>query len=161
MAARYPNPRCVRTHQNYTVEELAKVAGVHKHTVRRWVKNGLVTVDDRRPTIIRGADARLFLEARKTKKRHPCRPGEIYCFKCRVPRTPAGNFAELQVSSPTNGRLIGICPECSTMLHRIVNPTKLEPWNRILEIAVKPAPARIADSPDPKLNADSEEVSQT
>jgi len=27
MAARYPNPRCVRTHQNYTVEELAKVVG--------------------------------------------------------------------------------------------------------------------------------------
>ena len=47
------------------------------------------------------------------------------------------------------------------MLYRIVNLTKVEAMKAKMQITPVPAQPRIADSPDPKLNADLEEVPQT
>jgi hypothetical protein len=33
------------------VEEIAKLFGIQKNTVRRWVKDGLATTDDKRPML--------------------------------------------------------------------------------------------------------------
>ena len=41
MRKRHPNPRLVKIHRNYTVEEIATLFGIHKNTVRDWVKAGL------------------------------------------------------------------------------------------------------------------------
>ena len=45
MAKRHPNYRLVKIHRSYTVEEAAGSLGVHKNTVREWVKVGLPTSD--------------------------------------------------------------------------------------------------------------------
>ena len=39
--------------------------------------------------------------------------GKIYCVRCRVPRVPAGGFAEYQQLTEASGNLIGICPCCN------------------------------------------------
>jgi Helix-turn-helix domain len=145
MSARNPDPRRVKIHRPYTVEELAATLGIHKHRVRRWIKQGLRAIDNRRPTVLCGRDVRAFLEGRRATARRPGAPGEIYCFKCRVPRTPAGRVADLEVSRPSVGRLVAICETCGTMLYRRVNPTKIGVnWGN-LEIAVRQGQARIAD----------------
>ena len=41
MAKRHPNHRQVKIHHNYTVEEIASLFGIHKNTVREWIKAGL------------------------------------------------------------------------------------------------------------------------
>ena len=152
MGARYPNPRRVKIHRPYTVEELAAALGIHKHTVRRWIKQGLCPIDSGRPTMLRGHNVRAFLEGRRTKAKRPCAPGEIYCFKCRVPKTPAGGVADLEISRTSVGRLVAICETCGTMLYRRVNPTKVgADWGN-LEIAIRQGQARIADRTEPKLN---------
>jgi hypothetical protein len=38
MGTRHPNPRLAKIHRNYTVEEVANVFGVHRNTVRQWIK---------------------------------------------------------------------------------------------------------------------------
>jgi hypothetical protein len=161
MAARYPSPRRVKLHHVYTVEELALTLGKHKHTIRRWIAEGLRTIDGRRPTMIRGADARAFLESQRSSRRRRCGPAEMYCFKCRAPKSAAGDIADLEITTATTGRLIGICPDCSTLMHRAVNPTKIDHLRTVLQVAVRTAPTRIADSSNPKLNVDLEGLPQS
>ena len=48
MATRHPNYRLAKIHRNYKVEEIAKLFGNHRNTVREWVKGGLPTIDRRR-----------------------------------------------------------------------------------------------------------------
>jgi len=153
MSARNPDPRRVKIHRPYTIVELAATLGIHKHTVGRWIKQGLRPIDSARPTMFRGQEARAFLEVKRAKAKRPCAPGEIYCFKCRAPRKPAGRLADLEVLRPSAGRLVAMCESCGTMLYRRVNPTKiLAGWGN-LDIAVRKAEPRLSDRAVPKLNA--------
>ena len=68
MKKRHPNHRLVKIHRNYTVEEIAGLFGIHKNTVREWVKTGLATSDNKRPMLILGQDLKAYLQARRIKK---------------------------------------------------------------------------------------------
>ena len=117
---RHPNHRLVKTHRTYTVEEIASLFHVHRNTAREWVKRGLPTCDDRWPMLILGPELAAFLQARRLKNRQTCSPGELYCVRCRAPRTPAGNMAEYQPRTETLGTLIGICSQCDCLMYRAV-----------------------------------------
>jgi Helix-turn-helix domain len=125
MRKRRPNYRLVKIHRSYTVEEVACLFGTHKNTVRAWVKAGLPTSDSKRPTLILGNDLAAYLKARRTRNKQPCKPGEIYCVRCRAPKRPAGNMAEYQPTTATLGNLIGICPDCEGMIYKRTSRAKL------------------------------------
>jgi DNA-binding XRE family transcriptional regulator len=134
---RHPNYRRVKIHFNYTLEETAKVLGVHRNTVREWIRRGLPTCDDKRPVLILGHELAAFLRRRRTKDRKTCAPGEIYCVRCRTPRTPAGCMADYQPKTATLGNLIGLCPICDAWMYRRVNRTKLDEIRGPLEISCR------------------------
>src|SRR5207245_6300414 len=112
MRKRYANHRRVKIHRSYTVEEIARLCGNHKNTVRAWVKAGLPTCDLKRPTLILGRDLAAFLQDRRAKGKQPCRPGEIYCVRCRSPKTAAGNLVDYEPVSDKIGHLTASCPDC-------------------------------------------------
>lgn len=126
MAARHPNYRLVKIYRSYVVEEAATLLGVHRNTVREWIKRGLPTSDQKRPLLILGRDLTAFLQARRVKNKRTYQSGEIYCVRCRVPRNPAGDMAEYQPVTAAMGDLVGICPSCECMMYRRVNLAKLE-----------------------------------
>jgi hypothetical protein len=161
MGARHPNPRRLKIHRPYTVEELKAALGVHKNTVRRWVKDGLRPIDDRRPAMFRGSDVADFLRSRRQAAKRPCRPGEMYCLKCRAPRIPAGLFADLTIKRSTVGSLEAICPTCGLMIYRRVNPARIEAVRGNLEITVRQAKPRLGDQAEPNLNGDSKGAART
>lgn len=154
MPKRHPNPRLVKIHRSYTVEDVAHSFGTHKNTVRAWVKAGLPTCDNKRPKLILGRDLAAFLQARRKKNKQPCQPGEIYCVRCRIPKRPAGDMAEYQATSATFGNLIGICPDCDPMMFRRANKAKLTAnWGR-LDITFTEAQRQVNESYEPSLNSD-------
>ena len=59
------NPRRVKIHRSYTVDEAAMLFRVHKNTVRTWLKSGLHPIDGRRPILILGRQLVRFLHARR------------------------------------------------------------------------------------------------
>jgi len=126
MANRRINSRRVKIHRNYTVDEAAKTLGVHKNTVRLWIKQGHPVVDERRPTLLRGRDIRAFLENRKAKRKHRLAAGEFYCLKCRAPKSPAGRMADYTASSADLGNLTGLCPDCETIMNRRTSRAKFD-----------------------------------
>jgi Helix-turn-helix domain len=139
MSKRHPNPRLAKIHRSYTVEEVARLFGVHRNTVRAWVKLGLPTNDDRRPMLILGRDLVAFLCARRAKNKRTCKPGEVYCVRCRAPRVPAGNMADYQPVTETLGNLIAICSDCEAMMYRRVSLAKLEQVRGKLDITMPQA----------------------
>ncbi len=151
---RNPNPRLVKIHRNYTVDEVASLFGIHRNTVRDWVKRGLPTTDGRRPMLILGRDLAAFLSARRARNKRTCEPGELYCVRCRAPRTPAGGMVDYVPLTPTQGSLEAICSSCGTMIYRRVSLAKLAQACGNLEVTMPKALSHIGESAQLTVNSD-------
>lgn len=125
MGKRYPNHRLVKIHRNYTLEEAARLLGKHKNTVRNWVKDGLATIDDKRPVLILGHDLKAFIKKRRTQNKQTCKPGQLYCVRCRVPKFPSGGMADYEPVTEKIGNLIAICPDCDSIMNRRVSLARI------------------------------------
>lgn len=148
------NPRLVKIHRNYTVEEAARLLGTHKNTIRTWIKQGLPAIDRQRPTLIHGLDLSEYLAKRRKRVRQTCPPDHVFCVKCRVPKIPAGNMADYLPLTPTSGNLRGICPDCDTLIYRRASLAKLDVSAPRLEIAFPQDQPRIRESALPSANCD-------
>jgi len=150
--SRKPNPRLVKIHRSYNVEEAASVCRVHRGTVRNWIKNGLDTVDGGRPTLILGTVLRAHLEGKRSKRKHKCKPGEIYCVKCRVPKTPFEKCADLRQMTASTYCLVGLCGDCETIIYRGVSLKKFKQSIGDLDVAVPKALEQLVNGDEPSLN---------
>jgi hypothetical protein len=154
MGKRHPNHRLVKIHRSYTVEEIARLLAHHKNTVRGWIKDGLPTIDGRRPTMILGPELIAFLKARRAKNKRTCKPGEIYCLRCRGPKCPAGDMAEYLPMNEKAGNLRAICPDCDSFMHRCVNMAKLGQVLGRIDVTFPQALRRLDDRSQPTVNSD-------
>ena len=134
MSKRLHNPNLAKKHLSYRVDEAASLYKVHKGTVRNWIKAGLPVLDDKHPMLIPGDDLAAFHQARRTKNKQKCRPGEMYCFRCRAPKEPALDMADYTPDTATLGNLVGICPDCGTIMNRRASLAKLDQVRGKMEI---------------------------
>ena len=116
----------VKIHRSYTVQEITVLFGVHKNTVLNWVKNGLPVIDNKRPMLIHGLDLRAFLKKQRKKNKQTCKPGELYCVKCRVPKLPAVGMVDFKTINEKIGHLKAICPDCNSIMNRRVRMAEIE-----------------------------------
>lgn len=130
---RKPNWRAVRKHRPYRIDQAARTLGVCKATVRRWIKNGLPTIADKKPMLILGRDL-IALGQAKRRCKQPCGPGEFYCFICREPSSAAFGECEIIHSTPTSINLRALCATCATVMHKRVSLRKLAVLETILTI---------------------------
>jgi hypothetical protein len=152
------NPRRVKVHRSYTVEEAARLFRVHKNTVREWLTTGLQKIDDCRPILILGRKLAGFLHARRERRRQRCRAGELYCFRCRAPRSSAPGTAKYLPLSPSSGNLRALCGDCGTRMYRRVSLYRLAAVSGDLQVHLPQAQQRIVECADPSLNCDLERV---
>jgi excisionase family DNA binding protein len=137
--------RRISKHRNYTVAEIATCLAVSRGTVRRWIKDGLPALDDRKPMLVLGSDLIAFLKARR-KPRQKCGLGECYCFSCRAPRPAAGGVAEVWWDTPATGNLHALCAVCTTVMHKRVSATRLNELQTVLDVTIVQGREPISDS---------------
>jgi hypothetical protein len=154
MNKRHPNHRLVKIHRNYTVEEIAGLFGIHKNTVREWVKAGLATSDDKRPMLILGKDLKAYLQARRIKNKQPCKPGEIYCVCCRAPKFPAENMAQYAPVTENFGNLTAFCPDCESFINQRISFARLGQVCGKLEVSFPKGIEHIVEKTKPTVNSD-------
>jgi hypothetical protein len=136
-------------HRSYTVEEVARLFGTHRNTVRNWLKAGLKALDDHRPLMIQGQVLRAFLYARREDAKRPCAPGTLYCCKCRVPRPPLGGSATFAAQTGRAGILRAICEVCGTRMFRRALQTDLEAIMPLFPVLIVQPERHIAECADP------------
>lgn len=116
------DPRRIKIHRSYTIEQLAKLLDCHKNSVRLWIKQGLQILDDgKRPFLIQGSVAKRFLEAKRQVRKRRCKPHELYCLRCQEPRLPVDRRALYRITPGQAGLLMGACSECATQMFKRVS----------------------------------------
>ena len=148
------NPCRAKLHRSYTVEEVARLFGVHRNTVRAWLRCGLTSIDGGRPVLIQGRTLRAFLEARRTAAKRPCPPGRLYCFKCREPRAPALAMADFIPREAGAGNLRALCEVCGSAMNRRTGFEAIQHVLPSVELRIMQATSRIAECAAPSVKRD-------
>lgn len=130
--------------------------GVHKNTVREWLRHGLPALTEQRPFLILGSVLSAYLSQRRQANKRPCKAGEIYCVRCRSPQQPAGQMVDYQPLSATGGNLVGICPHCESFIFRRVNLVRLDQIKAELDVQMPVALRHIDESHKASVNSDLE-----
>lgn len=123
-----PSRKRARKHRSSTVAEGARLYGVHRNTVRHWMKSGLAVVRAGGLVLILGEELERFRNERKADRRRPCPPGTIYCLKCRELRQPIPASVDQTAANDRTAIVIGLCGACGTRMNRRTRLTDLHLW---------------------------------
>ena len=148
------NHRRVKKLRIYTVNEIGELVGVHKNTIRQWIRGGLQTTDLKRPLLVLGRDLIDFLQARWVKRKRPCGTAQMYCFRCRLAKKPAGAMADYSALTEKLGNLTGICPDCGLIMHRVISLANLRKICEEIDIAFPRALPRLSEIAQPSVSSD-------
>jgi hypothetical protein len=117
--------RRIRARVCYSVPDAAVLLLVTEATIRAWLRAGLPALDRNRPTLILGADLKAWLQERQISRRHKCGPDELFCLRCRRPRTLRPNSTELIEKNPKRLMIRGKCSTCDTVMHKVASRAKV------------------------------------
>lgn len=151
-----PDRRRIRIRRTYSVPEVAALLEVHVHTVRRWLKNGLGTIDGQSPTLIHGAELRKYLDVRAKGRKQKCGPDEMYCLSCRAPRLPTLGSVHIADLNEKTVRLVGACCTCGGRICRAGSASRLQEYTAAFGPLQRRTPS-LNGSCIPLLNGDSKE----
>ena len=121
------DPRKVKRHRSYTVQELAELYEVGPNTVRQWIKKqGLPVIEGTYPALLHCEAIRTWMIAWQAARKWTCAADEMSCLKCRSGRKViAGTFRVIQTNQ-VSFMLHGDCETCGRPMNRATSWAKLE-----------------------------------
>ena len=115
----------IRRNYTYSVDEVAELYGIAPATVFRWIRNeGLKRIEGSRKYFVHGSELTKFLEKRNAKNKKPCKNGEMFCCKCRTPKTPEPDSLKHKKLVNKTVRAYGHCSVCNTKMNKVVSGKK-------------------------------------
>lgn len=154
---RHYNLQKIKSAHCYDIAEIAALFGIHRNTVRHWLKESLSPIDDSRPILIHGAALKSFLQQKQSAKRQVCALDEFFCFRCRVPRKPWDGLVDFAPRTAKIAYATAICGHCETKLHRAVRCSDVPKIQNLLR-ALQLPPERLNDCSPASENSDFEEA---
>lgn len=115
----------IRQSRSYTYAELANLTGKCEATVRGWGKEGMHVLNEHKPHLVIGSDAKEFLNKRFHANKQNLAIGEVQCFTCRDRRSLEPGLAEFTRNGPNGWRLVGLCSVCGNICNRIVKKDEI------------------------------------
>lgn len=116
--AHRPKWHAVKIHRSYTIDEAARVLGVCKATVSRWIKvKGLRVLDDRRPSLLLGRELIRFGKTQR-KPKQKCGLDQAYCLSCRTPKNAAFGQMEIVQANSKTANVRMQCQTCMSLMHK-------------------------------------------
>lgn len=112
------NLKLIRRDLSYSIQEIAELFRLHPNAVRRWIKDGLSTIDDLKPKLVHGPDLIDHLGRRQRGRKCHCASGEIYCCRCRAPRRPANGKVTVEQVNTRQIMVRANCELCGTRMNR-------------------------------------------
>lgn len=115
----YPHKR-VRYWYAYDVDDICALfsdLGLHPQTVRKWIKNGLKTIDGGKPALVYGHDLIAYLQ--KNNNANKCKTAfdEMYCMGCQDARPILGK----KIALTQKARFLqakGVCRSCKKSMFK-------------------------------------------
>jgi hypothetical protein len=146
--ARRHDLRRIKSHLNYTADELAHTLRVNVTTVRVWTAAGLRPLPGTRPYLFAATEIREFLQ-RRMKPRRKLAPGHLLCVACKEHRTPLGDLVDLTPRGSTAVDLIGECPVCRRTMYRRARRDALHHVVGALKVRYEDAPVPFGERGEP------------
>lgn len=146
MARRY-STRGISAARVYTYKQAARIINVSEATFRKWPRQGLNVIIDKRPFLVRGADLIEFLKLRQTSKQKPTTKTQCFCMRCKAPCELRGAVATYSANNDLTGRLSGICADCGCKIGRFCSVSDLAELGQVLTITCNATAQAYVDTP--------------
>ena len=119
----YPHKR-VRYWYAYDIDDICTLfsdLGLHPQTVRKWIKNGLKTMDAGKPALVYGHDLIAYLK--KSNNANKCKTAfdEMYCMGCQDARSIFQN----KITAKQKAKFLQVQAMCRTCKKRMFKNYKL------------------------------------
>lgn len=99
--------------------------GTAPDTVFRWIRDeGLPRIEAGRKYLVHGSSFYVFIENKIKKRKKPCKTGEIFCCKCKCPRTPNPETLKPKKQANKTYRVFARCSVCNTKMNTVVSGKK-------------------------------------
>ena len=115
----YPHNR-IRYWYTYEIDEICALYAdfsLHPQTVRKWVKQGLQTIDKGKPTLIYGYGLIQYLRKKNTANKTQTAFNEMFCMSCQDARPILRN--EIAVEQKARFlKVQGVCLTCKANMFK-------------------------------------------
>ena len=115
---RRPDARAIRPTGTYSVDELADALDKSRATVQQWIRDGLPTIDAKKPALVYGWAFRNWHEARWEARRTNCAEDEFFCMGCRDRRRAAVGSLASEKTDRGCARVRACCAVCGMRMYK-------------------------------------------
>ena len=118
---RKPDFRRIGPSRTYSIPELAEAVQRTPATVRNWLRQGMPTLDDSKPKVIDGAQAKEWLKQKWESRKMPTLHGQARCFGCKQSRPFAKGTRFLKRTSAKVLTITGKCAVCGRTMNQFAS----------------------------------------